>query len=589
MMGGIMKKKSSCKLVGRCFFCFATCTLLLDYRNTPVFAQCNVGNKPTNIQIVSLDPDTIGAGSGPKILTVEFKLTGSNNPSVDTSDPSTVSANWGDLGTLPADGVSDLGSSRYSARFGVQDVLLAQPQQIVISVNVNYCNGGTITSSTYPLQIGYFYYFAHLTAAQIWRTTLTYVNPSTSTVQCDTSFYSDSGQPLLLSFDGISASKRTDIIQPGGTLHVQTDAEPDKPVATGWARSYCDGAIKASTLFRSYDKTVTNPTAEGGVIAMTAPASRFVTFADQITGVAYANPSHGTASVNFIVKDTTGSTVQTWQRSVLAGAHGSFNVRDVGVPDFTGSLTIDSSMPIISLSLNFESAPLFSALPAGETGNSRDPASYYFAHLAARQIWRTTLTYVNPLNSSVQCDTHFYSDAGEPLLLSFEGKKMSARTDILQPGGALHVQTDAEPELPVVTGWARCDCSGSIKASVLFRSYDKTVAKPTAEGSVIAMTGRASSFVTFADQDTGVACANPSDETAMITFTARDRSGSIVGTWPSSLLGKNHEAFNVRTYVPDFTGSLSISSPVPIISLSLNFESKPLFSALPPGEDNVVP
>jgi hypothetical protein len=588
-MEEIMKNTPSYRLVGRFFLCLVTSTLLLDCGNTTVFAQCNTGTKPSNIQILSMDPDTMIAGSGQKILTIKFKITGSNNPTVDTSDPSTVSANWGDLGTLQANSLTDLGGSRYAVTFGVQDVLVVQPQQIVISINVNYCNGGTITSTTSPLQIGYFYYFAHIAAAQIWRTTLTYVNPSTSTVQCDTQFYSDSGQPLLLSFDGTTSSTRTDVIQPGGTLHVQTDAAPDKPLATGWARAYCNGPIKASTLFRSYDKTVTNPTAEGSVIAMTAPASRFITFADQITGVAYANPSHETASVNFIAKDTAGATVKSWQRNVLAGAHGAFNVRDVGVPNFTGSLTISSLAPIISLSLNFESAPLFSALPPGQTDNSSDPATYYFAHLAAQQIWRTTLTYVNPLTSSVQCDTHFYSESGEPLFLSFEGAQMSTRTDILPPGGTLHIETDAEPELALVTGWARCDCSGSIKASVLFRSYDGTVTKPTAEGSVIAMTGRSTSFVTFADQDTGVACANPSDETATIMFTARDNSGSVVGTWSRSLPGENHEAFNVRTYVPDFTGSLSISSAVPIISLSLNFESKPLFSALPPGEDNVVP
>lgn len=570
-----------------CFLSFLTCALLLGLTIAPnALAQCNGGTKPSNIQILSMDPDTITAGAGQRTLTIRFKLTG-QNASLITTDTDAVSANWGDLGTLPVDGVTDLGNGQYSATFTIPSGLLTQPQRLVVSINVNYCLGGTITSTTSPLQIGYFYYFAHIAARQIWRTTLTYVNASTSPVQCDTSFYSNSGEPLPLSFDGNEESTRTDVIQADGTLHVQTDAEPDKPVATGWARTACDGPIKASALFRSYDKTVTKPTAEGSVIAMTAPASRFITFADQNTGVAYANPSSKLAFVNFIVKDATGATVKTWQRNVLAGIHDSFNVRDMGVSNFTGSLTMLSSIPIVSLSLNFESAPLFSALPPGQTDNSSDPASYYFAHLAARQIWRTTLTYVNPLTSSVQCNTQFYSDSGEPLFLSFDGTRMSARTDIVQPGGTLHAQTDAEPGLAVVTGWARCDCTGSIKASVLFRSYDKTVTNPAAEGSVIAMTAPASRFVTFSDQITGVAYANPSTDTANITFTARDTQGSIVKTWQLSVPGGMHGSFNVgKMGVPNFTGSLTINSSVPIISLSLNFESAPLFSALPPGEES---
>jgi len=38
----------------------------------------------------------------------------------------------------------------------------------------------------------------------------------------------------------------------------------------------------------------------------------------------------------------------------------------LGLTDFTGFVKITSTIPIISLSLNFESAPVFSSLPPGD-------------------------------------------------------------------------------------------------------------------------------------------------------------------------------------------------------------------------------
>jgi hypothetical protein len=46
-----------------------------------------------------------------------------------------------------------------------------------------------------------------------------------------------------------------------------------------------------------------------------------------------------------------------------------------------------------------------------------------------------------------------------------------------------------------------------------------------------------------------------------------------------------HEAANIGPLLglANFTGSVQITSRVPIISLSLNAEAFPVFSALPPG------
>jgi len=52
---------------------------------------------------------------------------------------------------------------------------------------------------------------------------------------------------------------------------------------------------------------------------------------------------------------------------LLPGSHGAAFVRDVmGLQNFVGSIQISSTVPIVTLSLNFEAAPVFSALPSGE-------------------------------------------------------------------------------------------------------------------------------------------------------------------------------------------------------------------------------
>src|SRR5689334_6756336 len=92
-------------------------------------------------------------------------------------------------------------------------------------------------SVTAPAQstLSYSYYFAHIAAADVWRTTFTFVNGGVQAVTCNTVFLSDSGAPLTLTFNGNPVSSTSDAIPAGGTARRQTDAQPNLPVETGWA------------------------------------------------------------------------------------------------------------------------------------------------------------------------------------------------------------------------------------------------------------------------------------------------------------------------------------------------------------------
>ena len=146
---------------------------------------------------------------------------------------------------------------------------------------------------------------------------------------------------------------------------------------------------------------------------------------------------------------------------------------------------------------------------------------YYFPHLAVGASWQTTITYINYSPQEVTCQTDFLSDHGTPLMVSFAGLGMVvSRTDVLPPGGSVHQETNVDLSAPLAPGWARANCSGPVKASLLFRQRNS-------EGVPTAVP--ATRFVTFAEQGegqfgTGVAYANPSATSAAARGPAR-RSG----------------------------------------------------------------
>jgi len=219
--------------------------------------------------------------------------------------------------------------------------------------------------------------------------------------------------------------------------------------------------------------------------------------------------------------------------------------------------------------------------------------NYFFPHLSVGSTgagtFQTTLTYINYSPQAVTCTTNFLSDSGAPLLVPFGATTVSSRTDTMAAGGSVHVETTAAANAPLSPGWARATCSGPVKASLLFRLYSGTT--PVGEAGVNATTTPVTQFVSFAERKagafgTGVAYANPSTQSALITFTARDSNGQTLATTSRNLGPGGHDARGVSELFSgvSFTGSVLISSTVAIVSLSLNFEADPVFSSLPPSE-----
>ena len=189
---------------------------------------------------------------------------------------------------------------------------------------------------------------------------------------CQTDFLSDDGSPLMVSFaDKGTVMSRIDVLDPGGSVHQETNAELSAPLAPGWARATCTGPVKASLLFRLHD-SAGMPVAEAGVNAATVPATRFVTFAEQGEGQIWGPelpmptlPTHRPCSP-LLPGTRMGRCWLASTKELSPNGHGAQNMAPLfGLSSFTGSLEITSTEPIVSSVDQFRSRSRILLLTAG--------------------------------------------------------------------------------------------------------------------------------------------------------------------------------------------------------------------------------
>jgi hypothetical protein len=443
-----------------------------------------------------------------------------------------------------------------------------------------------------------------------FQTTLTLINYSaTQTVTCVTNFFSDAGTPVSVPFAAGTSATRTDKLLPGGSIHDQTTALPTSAGSGGWAQSTCTGPVQGSLLYGLFATTTNGATVfttSGTVVGQAAvnpsvvPATRFVTFAQSATGVAYANPSSTqSAVVTLTVIDNTGKKLGAAAVTLPPMGHHSDNLGPLlGLTTFTGHVEIASTVPIATVSLNAESFPVISSLPPGDlqTVTASSAQVYNFPQFAFGGGFQTMLTLINYSTGPVSCTTSFFGDNGAPIQVPFAAGTAATRTDTILPGASVHDQSTAGPTSAGSGGWAQASCTGPVQASLEYRLFATTVNKQlvfTTSGSVVGVAAvnpsmvPATSFLTFAQSATGVAYANPSaTQSASITVTVVSAAGVKLGKATVTLPPMGHHSDNLAPLLglTTFTGFVEVSSTIPIVSVSLNAESFPVISSIPPGD-----
>ncbi len=231
---------------------------------------------------------------------------------------------------------------------------------------------GPVTGSATFVESSRSYYFPHITFGGGYQATFTYVNYSPQAVTCVTSFHDDDGNPLPIPFSKGTISDRTDEMPAGQIVHDESVADLNSlPIAKeGWAQTTCSGPVQASALFRYFREGVAQ--GEAGVNAEKAPATKFATFCQTNTGVAFANPSPtDSATITLTVIGAAGTRLGSTTITLGPLAHTAVNPGPLlKLGSFSGLLLVSSSSPIVSLGINAEAFPVFSSLPPGDLPDS---------------------------------------------------------------------------------------------------------------------------------------------------------------------------------------------------------------------------
>lgn len=214
-----------------------------------------------------------------------------------------------------------------------------------------------------------------------------------------------------------------------------------------------------------------------------------------------------------------------------------------------------------------------------------------FAHFAAGGSFTTGFTVVNNSAQSAQFSLSFYTDAGAPALLPFNGfGTVSTLSDTLPPNGTGYYET-GDPKASTQGGWVAIKADPSITIQELFRNlapsmnyYEASV--PASNGTMEFRIPFDATSLSATGQPlyTGFAIANlDATNTAALTCTVRDFRGNTI---PNAItipvlnpLG--HWANYLFPAIAGGRGSIDCTANRMISVIGLRFIGTDAFSSLP--------
>jgi hypothetical protein len=193
-----------------------------------------------------------------------------------------------------------------------------------------------------------------------------------------------------------------------------------------------------------------------------------------------------------------------------------------------------------------------------------------FAQIAVGQGAVTTFVIHNPTTQGVDVTIDLFRS---------DGTSLSSSPRHLVPGATMSVKTEStDPQISA--GWARLSSTGRFTATEFFEL--------TVGGQKLPMVGvlpsstatraRLFTFLSANGTNTGVAIANPSSESADLTFRLYATDGTDAGTRSLTLEPQQQQAqfINEGLLFPtltEFEGIVEVESSVPVVMLGLRTDS----------------
>jgi hypothetical protein len=409
----------------------------------------------------------------------------------------------------------------------------------------------------------------HIAAQDVWTTTFTLVNKSTSAAQQQFFMFNDEGLglPLYLSFPQatpLAAPRYGPGLQrtiAGNASLVMDTAGPQAPlVQTGSALLSANGAIDGFAIFRLI------PGSQEAVVPLeTRNASSYILAFDNtggvVLGVAVQNVANTTAIIPVVIRDDAGAIISAPNSTLSLAANGHtsfvlsqqypFTANKRGTVEFTtpaggriGALGIRTTP--VNNTLTLTTVPALANV--GTTGGS-------IAHIATGSGWQTTFVLVNTGATAAQATLKFFADqTGAPLAipLSFPqsggppSTVANTVTQTIAPGAQLVVQSAAPASDPAPTiGSAQLTTDGNVGGFVVFRYNTNGQEAVVPLESRTSAAGYIIAFDNTAGTATGIAINNGTATAASVPVILRDDTGTQIGSDTLSLAGNGHISFTL--------------------------------------------
>jgi hypothetical protein len=212
----------------------------------------------------------------------------------------------------------------------------------------------------------------HFAAGGSFVTDLLVVNSSAQAAQFSISFYTDSGAPATLPFNGLgSLSTLTDTIPGFGTGFYEA-GNPQSPLQGGWAMVKADPSITVQVLFRNhasngsyYEAAVPSYPGSGG-FRVSFDATTFPATGDPLyTGIAIVNlDAQNSAVITCVARDFRGVVIPNAINVPVLSPLGHWaNYLFPALVGARGTIECSSSNSIAGIGLRFIGTNAFSSLP----------------------------------------------------------------------------------------------------------------------------------------------------------------------------------------------------------------------------------
>ncbi len=422
---------------------------------------------------------------------------------------------------------------------------------------------------------------AQVGSAGGWDTTINLINTGTSSANTQTQFFDDNGNALssVLNmpqssdpFAWLVAASLDQTIAPRATLVIDSTGPDSRPTQVGSAQLSAAGAVGGFVRFR-YAPT----DQESALLLETRNASSYVLAFDSTngtaTGVAIANLTAARANIPVVIRDDSGTRIDSASLSLPANGHTAFVASDQfsSIAGRSGTIEFDTpeGCQISVLGLRFPPSGRFTTIPVATSNNATGNAS--ISHLAVGGGWTTSIQLINLGNATAQAHLRFFDDNGLALTVP-----ATSSVDPVLPS------TD---DSSVQSGSARLTSDGLVTGFVRFRYGPRDQ-----EASAPLETRNSGSYILAFDNigglATGVGVANVASADGTIPVVVRDTAGAQLGSETIAIPANGHSAFVLSDRFPataNQRGTVEFITPAggQISVLGLRFPASGMFSTIP--------